>query len=213
MKVRRRSAPINPPRGSRRTMSRRGCSLRMYYWATPYPHLGWGMGRLPMNMGSGTSASFFRKNHTFHHPTGGTDIKKQKDGLTLDPDRTKMVTLPLPRLSPAIAGHGRSSSISRCGAQSPCCTHTGSWRLLYAGSPKESSDAAPSHRTTAASGQIDVTSHQIIARRRPCMPRCITPTELEMQDPQAHDRYLTLLLSYTPDISGFASAPEWPLML
>jgi hypothetical protein len=31
----------------------------------PYSQLGWGMGWLPMNMGSGVSASFVRKNHIF----------------------------------------------------------------------------------------------------------------------------------------------------
>jgi hypothetical protein len=46
-----------------------------------------------MNMGSGVSASFLRKNHTFYHPTGGSDIEKQKYGSSPDPDQTKMSTM------------------------------------------------------------------------------------------------------------------------
>jgi hypothetical protein len=29
-------------------------------------------------VGSGKSASFLKKNHTFHHPTGGLDIGRRK---------------------------------------------------------------------------------------------------------------------------------------
>jgi hypothetical protein len=35
-----------------------------------------------VNTGSGTSALFLRKNHTFRHPTSGSDIRKQKYGST-----------------------------------------------------------------------------------------------------------------------------------
>jgi hypothetical protein len=41
-----------------------------------YPQLGSGMGRLPMNMGSGMIVSFVRKIHTFCHPFGGPDVGK-----------------------------------------------------------------------------------------------------------------------------------------
>jgi hypothetical protein len=41
---------------------------------TLYPQLGWGTGRLAMNMGRGASASFLRKNHTFHHLFEGLNI-------------------------------------------------------------------------------------------------------------------------------------------
>jgi hypothetical protein len=51
------------------------------------------MGRLLVNMGSSALASFLRKNNTFHHLTGGSNIKKQKYGSTLDPDQTKMSTM------------------------------------------------------------------------------------------------------------------------
>jgi hypothetical protein len=44
-----------------------GCSLRRSCLATPYPLLDWGIGRLPVNMGSSASALFLRKNHTFRH--------------------------------------------------------------------------------------------------------------------------------------------------
>jgi hypothetical protein len=47
-----------------------------------------------MNMGSGASASFVRKNHIFHHPTGGSNTGKRKYGSTPDPDHTKISTLP-----------------------------------------------------------------------------------------------------------------------
>jgi hypothetical protein len=52
------------------------------------------MGSQPMNTGSGASALFLRKNHTLCHPTDGSDIRKRKYGLTLDPDQTKISTLP-----------------------------------------------------------------------------------------------------------------------
>jgi hypothetical protein len=41
----------------------------------------------------------------------------------------------------------------------PSKPRTGSRRLLYAGSSKESSDAAPSYRTVIANRQIDVMAH------------------------------------------------------
>jgi hypothetical protein len=47
-----------------------------------------------MNMGSGVSVLFLRKNHTFRHLAGGEDIGKQKYGLTLDADQTKKSTPP-----------------------------------------------------------------------------------------------------------------------
>jgi hypothetical protein len=46
-----------------------------------------------MNTGSSVSASFLRKNHTFYHPTRGSNIRRQKLGSTPGPDRTKMSTL------------------------------------------------------------------------------------------------------------------------
>jgi hypothetical protein len=97
-------------------------------------------------------------------------------------------TPPLPRLSPTIAGCERSNPANRSGAQSPCRPHTGSQRLLYAGSPKETTDVAPSHRTTVASRDINVKAHQILTRRMPHKPRCIPPSEQEMQNRLAHDK-------------------------
>jgi hypothetical protein len=47
-----------------------------------------------MNIGSGALASFLRKNLTFRHPTGGSNIEKWKYGLIPDPERTKISTLP-----------------------------------------------------------------------------------------------------------------------
>jgi hypothetical protein len=155
-----------------------------------------------MNRGSGASASFLRKNHTFCHPIRGSDIEKQKYGLTPSLDQTKMSTLPTPSLShssPAVAGHGRSSSTNRSGAQSPCRPRIGSRRPLYAASLKESSDAAPSRRTATASGEIDVMALQIPPHRTPCMTQCI-PLPVQMLDPHAHDRKLTPSPSYTPDL-------------
>jgi hypothetical protein len=38
--------------------------------------LGYGMGQLPVNMGSGMSALFLRKKHALHDPTGGSDIER-----------------------------------------------------------------------------------------------------------------------------------------
>jgi hypothetical protein len=90
-------------------------------------------------------------------------------------------TLPLPCLSPAAAGHGRSNSTNRSKAQSPCIPRTGLRRPLYVGSPKESSDAAPSLRTAVASGEIDVKAHQILAHRMSRTPRRIPPSEQEMR--------------------------------
>jgi hypothetical protein len=133
------------------------------------------MGRQPVNTGSGASVSFLKKNHTFCHPTGGSDIS------TPDLDRTKISTLPtppFPRPSLAIARHGRTNSTNRSGAQSPCRPRIGSWRPLYAGSLKESGDAAPSYKTAAASREIDVKAHQIIARRMLHMPRGIPDEDI-----------------------------------
>jgi hypothetical protein len=45
-------------------------------------------------MGSGASASFLRKNHSFRHPTGGLDIERWKYGSTPDLNQTKISTLP-----------------------------------------------------------------------------------------------------------------------
>jgi hypothetical protein len=86
--------PINPPHSSHWMTSCKGCRLRMYCRATPYPYLGSRMGRLPMNTGSGVSTLFLRKNHTFCHPTGGLDIKTQKYGSAPGPNRANMSTLP-----------------------------------------------------------------------------------------------------------------------
>jgi hypothetical protein len=124
-----------------------------------------------MNTGSGASALFLRKNLTFHHPADESDIRKQKYGSTPDSDRTKistLPTLPLPRPSRAFARRGRSNSPNQSGAQSPRRPRIGSRRPLYAVSLKGSSDAAPSNRTVAASGEIDVKAHQILADRMPC---------------------------------------------
>jgi hypothetical protein len=46
----------------------KGCNLLRPFLATPYLQLGWGMGRPPMNAGSGASASFLLYNHFYHHP-------------------------------------------------------------------------------------------------------------------------------------------------
>jgi hypothetical protein len=65
---------------------------------------------------------------------------------------------------------------------------------------------APSYRTTAGSEEINVKPHQILAHRTPRMPRCIPTPEQEVQDPRAHDRYLTPPLSYTLDLRGFVGS-------
>jgi hypothetical protein len=49
-------------------------------------------------------------------------------------------------------------------------------------SSRESSDAAPSRRTAAASGGINVKAHQTLACRTSCTPRRIPQLEQEMQD-------------------------------
>jgi hypothetical protein len=77
-KVHGRSAPINPPHSSCWTTSHRDCSLWTSFWATPYPHLGWGTGQLPVNTRSGVLVSFLKNNHTFRHPTEGLDIERRK---------------------------------------------------------------------------------------------------------------------------------------
>jgi hypothetical protein len=46
--------------------------------ATLYRKLGWGTGWLPVNMGSGASASFLRNNHTFYHLSVYTDMGRWK---------------------------------------------------------------------------------------------------------------------------------------
>jgi hypothetical protein len=48
--------------------------MRRTFLTTLYHQLGWGIGRLPINMGSGASMSFLRKNHTFCHQSEGPDI-------------------------------------------------------------------------------------------------------------------------------------------
>jgi hypothetical protein len=55
-----------------------GCSLRRSCLATPYPLLDWGIGRLPVNMGSSASALFLRKNHTFCHSFEDLDMGRSK---------------------------------------------------------------------------------------------------------------------------------------
>jgi hypothetical protein len=144
-----------------------------------------------VNTDSGVSALFLRKNHTFTTwPMGQTLESRSMDQLlTWTRQRYQHCPTPLvPRPSPTIAGRGRNNSTNRSGAQSPFRPHTGSRRLLYAGSPKEPSDAAPNRRTRAARGEIDVKAHQILARRMLRTPRRIPPPEQEMQDPQAHGR-------------------------
>jgi hypothetical protein len=131
-----------------------------------------------MNTGSGTSASFLRKNHTFCHPVGGSDIGKQKYGLTPGQTRQRYQhcpTLSLPRPSSVIVGRKRNNSTNQSGAQSLCRPRTGARMPIYAGSPKESSHATPSHRTIAASEKIDVKAHQILACRMSRTPRRIPP--------------------------------------
>jgi hypothetical protein len=137
------------------------------------------MGWQPVNMGSSELVLFLRKNHIFHHPASGSVIGKQKYGSTPDPDWTKISTLPHTATHTSEPGRSRvqrSNSTNRSGAQSPCWPLIGSRRSLHAGSPKESSDAAPSHRTVAASREIDVKAPQILAHRTLHMPRCIPPT-------------------------------------
>jgi hypothetical protein len=67
-KIHRRSALVSPPHSSCWTTSPRGCNLCMSLWATLYPHLGWGMGQLPMTTRSGVSASLL----TVSFQLGGT---------------------------------------------------------------------------------------------------------------------------------------------
>jgi hypothetical protein len=64
------------------------CSLRVSFLVTPFFQLGWVVGRLPVTIGSGTSASFLRKNHSFHHTTGGLETERQKYGLVPVPMQT-----------------------------------------------------------------------------------------------------------------------------
>jgi hypothetical protein len=61
-----------------------------------------------MNMGSGASALFLRKNHSFHHLTGWLDIKKCKYGSIPDPERTKILTLPHTAASASKLGYNRA---------------------------------------------------------------------------------------------------------
>jgi hypothetical protein len=70
--------PVNSPFSNCWMTSYKGCSLWRSFWATLYPQLGQGMGRLPVNTGSDASASFLRKNRTFCHPTGGSDIAQNR---------------------------------------------------------------------------------------------------------------------------------------
>jgi hypothetical protein len=50
-----------------------------------------------MNTGNDASVSFLRKNHSFSHPSGGTDIGIWKWGSTPCLDLMKMSTLPKSR--------------------------------------------------------------------------------------------------------------------
>jgi hypothetical protein len=77
-KVRRISSPISPFCSNTRMIYSRGCSLEKWVRATLCSQLGWGMGRPPVNAGSGTSASFFNKNHDFHHTIGGSCCGMEK---------------------------------------------------------------------------------------------------------------------------------------
>jgi hypothetical protein len=76
----------------------------------------------------------------------------------------------------------------KVGTQSPCRLRTRLQRPRYVGSPKESDDAGPSHRTIAMSGGIDVGAHQILARKTPITPQHTPPPERGTQVPQEHDR-------------------------
>jgi hypothetical protein len=58
--IHRRCTPVSPSRCNCWTTSRKGCNLPRSFLTTPYPQLGWRTGRLPVNIGSGTSMSFHR---------------------------------------------------------------------------------------------------------------------------------------------------------
>jgi hypothetical protein len=58
-----------------------------------------------------------------------------------------------------------------------CRPHIGSQSLSCLRSSRGSSDAVPSHRTVAKSGEIGVLEHQNLTRRMSCMPRRIPPPE------------------------------------
>jgi hypothetical protein len=125
MKVHRRSTPVNSFCSSCQTTSHRGCGLRMYHWAPPYPQLGWGMRWLLVDTGSGASTLFLKKSILSPtQPEGWTSKARSTDRL---PTQIRQrcphyPTLPLPRPSPAIAERGRNSSTNQSGAQ--CNTPT-----------------------------------------------------------------------------------------
>jgi hypothetical protein len=62
----------------------------------------------PMKTRSGASALFLEKNHTFCHPTEGFDIEKWNYGLILDPEQTKISTLPHTAASVSVPGRNRA---------------------------------------------------------------------------------------------------------
>jgi hypothetical protein len=61
-------------------------------------------------------------------------------------------------------------------------------RSRYVGSPKESNDAVPSHRTILMSEGIDVGAHQILTHKMLSTLQLIPPLEWGTQDLQEHDR-------------------------
>jgi hypothetical protein len=134
-------------------------------------------------------------------PEGRTSESKSRDQPQARiGERCPCCPTPLfPGPSPILAGRGRNSSIDQREPQSPYRPRTGSRKPPYARSPRGSSGAAPSHRTTTESGEIGVMAHRILSRRMPCMPRRIPPSEQTTQDPWTHDMLTTPPLSYTPD--------------
>jgi hypothetical protein len=60
--------PINPSGRNCRMTLHKGYNLSRSFFAIPYPQLGWGMGHLSVNAGSGMSVSFLWLNHFSYHP-------------------------------------------------------------------------------------------------------------------------------------------------
>jgi hypothetical protein len=58
--IHRRCIPVNPSCHSYQRFSHKGCNLSRSFLATPSPQEGRGMGRPPVNIGSGAEPSFLR---------------------------------------------------------------------------------------------------------------------------------------------------------
>jgi hypothetical protein len=153
--------------------------------------MGWGTGRPPVNVGSGTLASFLSRSHAFRHSTVGSGSGMEKWGSISGLERTEMSTLPRAATlvsKPCRSRAQKSNSTGQDRAPYNWRPHTASQRLPYIGSLKESSNAAPNRRTIARSQEIDVMTHRIIAHRMSRTPWLIPSLEQDLKDPRAWDR-------------------------